>query len=144
TEQRWHNRTLCAAGGGDRLYWVALTTYNATLGGIVGGNFDSGKLYHLSRTYPTDDGVTINRVRTTGPIYAQGNRLRYSGLRLDTNTAVGLLSHSDDGGVTYTTPRVRDRGNARYSEWWRLGSAASDRVYRLNINDDTQPIVIAS
>jgi hypothetical protein len=72
------------------------------------------------------------------------NRSFYSRFVLDTNTSQAQLSYSNDYGTTFNTPRSPDiTGNGK-SEWVRLGSAQTDRVFSVQITDTTNPVVVSA
>ena len=142
-EGRWHMRSVYDPTLGRSAMHVAYThTFNPFIGHIVGDR-QAGKGYLLSRQYPTDFGRTITRRRTAPHLYGGGSIQFYRHFLLDTNTSAATLSYSNDDGATFSTPRAPDVQNAERPEWWRLGSALTDRVFDVQITDTTQPVAVA-
>jgi hypothetical protein len=138
----WHTR-IGQWAGALSTYAGNTHTYNPLLGGHIVGDQGAPNCYVMSRQYTTDFGNSIPRRRTAPHLFGNGSRNFYNRFLLDTNTTQAKLSYSNDYGVTFTTPRFADIGNADRSEWCRLGSARTDRVFDVQINDDTNPVVIS-
>jgi hypothetical protein len=145
-EQRWHTRVLTENVSGvlkDRLPVPNTATYNQLLGGTIVGDRRSCQFFVMDRSFSTDAGVSVNRIRVAPHITNVGGRMKHERFWLDTNTTVAKLSYSDDYGTTYNTARTSDLLGQSHLEWKRLGSSTVDRVYKVQVNDDTQPTILS-
>ena len=130
--QRWHDRTSSASLTGP---WRPLVA--GRVGELVYVGDAAGRFYSLDPNAGTDDGVPIVSQVTFPPLYATTRRAFCSRFELEAECPPGadvLLSWSDDGGKTYTMPRVM-RGadalaNRKRLVATRLGSFRQ-RVFRV-------------
>lgn len=122
------------------------------------GDCSTGKIYELSETVFTEDGMPIERVRDTAPISNQGKRMFMSMLQVDFEPGVGtasgqgrdpqaMLQWSDDGGRTWSNEHWRPIGKmGQYQArviWRRLGSFRN-RMFRLKVVDPVKVVVLAA
>jgi hypothetical protein len=142
-EGRWHQRALTIAGV-NQIPASQVHTFNPLLGGHIVGDRGSGNCSVMSRAYTTDLAVPIVRRRTAPHLFSGLNRSFYSRFVLDTNTSQAQLSYSNDYGTTFNTPRSPDIAGNGKSEWVRLGSAQTDRVFSVQITDTTNPVVVSA
>jgi hypothetical protein len=124
------------------------------------GDGEDGRIYVADPTISDEDGETIIRVATGVTFHANNKRVFFSrfsaefergaSLYASTDTAAidgdVWLTHSDDGGRTWSADRTRKLGyQGQYRgrvEWLRLGSAR-ERVFRLQWSDDVRTALIA-
>lgn len=108
---------------------------------------EDGRIGFLSDTFD-EYGNTIRRERTTQPFITDGKAQYWAEIEILMETGVGLesgdapqirLSHSDDGGRTFSAEKSRSFGKVgEYNKrpvWRRLGHVPIDRVYRFTITD---------
>lgn len=109
----------------------------------------SGKIYHLSLKFNSDDGDELIRERIS-PHYQDEKRLvSYGSFELDMEVGVSLnigqgsdaqimMQYSDDGGRNWSSELWRSLGKVgNYSQrviWRRLG-LARDRVFKVRVSD---------
>lgn len=151
TTGSWHERE--SEGRGVWRCWLG-TQYG---GGVIAGDNQDGRLYVLSPVVSDELGEPIIRVATGSCFHSEGRRVFASRLHLDCETGVGLLtgqgsepvawlSHSDDGGRTWSSERWARLGRqGAYRtrvEWRRLG-AARERVFRIQMSDPVRTTIIA-
>jgi hypothetical protein len=101
------------------------------------------KLYQIAASYTTDNGNAIQRTRTAPHLVNERWNTFYQEFTLDANVGINSdgtaqgstasvnLSWSDDGGLTYNTPRSVSVPAGTYTTrltWRRLGTAR-DRVF---------------
>jgi|GEM_PF-1399960 len=148
TEKVWHERASWDATGGGggtgtlvmhpgvhHAFIPTLETLGVYNWGIhVLGDFTMGKLYVMGLDLADDDGVPIHRIRAA-PHIANGTHYSYfSEFILDIQRGSGgtnlSLEYSDDGGNTWSTPRLATAVDAR-AVWRRLGRSR-DRVFRVS------------
>lgn len=123
----WHERASGAGGVGRWLGGAAARFGQETLVGDGG----SGALFRLARDVGGDNGTPVARIATLPPLWAGGRRAAMHRLELEmeagdpAGSGTVALDWSDDGGFTWTAPRVADTGAAgertRRACWTRLG-----------------------
>jgi hypothetical protein len=130
--KQWHDRSSGAAGAGA---WRPLVV--GRMGDTVVVGDAVGRLYRLDPDGTTDNGAAIFQQVTTPPLYAQTRRAFCARAEVEMEappaTNVGL-SWSDDGGETFTTPRILSGamplGERRRLVTTRLGSFRQ-RAFRI-------------
>lgn len=134
----WHERS-----SGDST-WLAQTHIFAFGKHLVGAD---DNLYELSTSAYTEDGETINRVRTIAPIWAADEIFSIGKLRLVMKVGTGSLTDppeidletSSDMGKTWGDPKTRTTGLlGEYGTtviWRRLGRS-DNRVFRFSWSSD--------
>jgi hypothetical protein len=118
-------------------------------GEIIVGDFENGKLYSLSQSTYTDDGVPLPAIRRGPHLTNDLKRLFFYNLQLQFQPGVGLqsgqgsdpeciLRWSNDGGFTWNNDHVLKLGKAgKYRKRAikrRLG-CARDRVFEIEVTD---------
>lgn len=111
------------------------------------GDFENGKVYHMSPDYYDDDGEPIRRELYTRELDTGITPVRHPPAQLITESGVGLvgedapqimLRYSNDGGHTWSSEIWKDAGKIgeyyRKAVWWRLGSS-SKRIYHIVMTD---------
>jgi hypothetical protein len=108
----WHERCSAANGlGGWTINTATLLGARLLLGDAVNGN-----LYHMQATIPTENGVAVPRQAVLPAVVTHGPRAFMARLEIEmevgTADAPGsvALNWSDDGGLTWTTPRTLSTG----------------------------------
>lgn len=124
------------------------------------GDYQSGQLHQMSRSYYTDAGNPLRAQRRCKHIWkkAQRTRVRQSSLQIEFTPGVGLqtgqgsspqamLRWSNDGGFTWSSEHWRTIGAAGHTKnrakWNRLGQAR-DRVYEINVSDPVPRDIIGA
>jgi hypothetical protein len=130
-----------------------LSTYYA--GNTLISDYATNKVYTLSPTQYTDNGVTIIREVVTRHILSQFNRVRISLLYLDMETGVGLqtgqgvnpqimLSSSKDNGRTWSAERwvsLGAVGTYLTRVIWRRFGSARDYVFKIRMSDPVKFVI---
>lgn len=145
TNGQWHQRVHTVASVNHK--WpIACCTFWPTLQLIVGGDFDTGKLYRIDLDVFTDDGQAILRQKSYPHLVNDGKRVNYAYFSADmgigpigaSNTVNIQLDWSDDRGATYGTQVTQTVASGTTSaeflaqpKWNRTGMAR-DRVFRLS------------
>jgi hypothetical protein len=141
-ERKWHRRSFTF--GSTQVRHIGQNhTFNSIIGGHIVGDRGTAQCYLMSRRFPTDIGTSIVRQRTAPHFYSTGQRTFHRGFRLDASTLGSQLRYSNDFGTTYTAYRNPDVAGADRSEWLRLGSARTDRVYDLQLIDTLSPVILS-
>ena len=124
------------------------------------GDYQTGKILAMSRTYYTDNDSPIVCQRRTGPVWSATDRKRvfHGWLQIEFTPGVGLqvgqgsspqamLRWSNDGGFTWSNQHWATIGAAGQTKnraiWRRLGRAR-DRVYELTYSDPTARDIIGT
>lgn len=124
------------------------------------GDYQSPKLYQMTRKTFTDNGAPLVALRRCSHIWSREDRQRvfHASLQIEFTPGVGLqtgqgtdpqamLRWSNDGGQNYGTERWRTIGKAGRTKnramWRRLGSAR-DRVYELRFSDPTNRDIVGA
>lgn len=124
------------------------------------GDYQSGQLHQMSRTFYSDNGALLKCQRRSKPIWKKATRTRqfHSSIQVEFTPGVGLqtgqgsspqamLRWSDDGAFTWSNEHWQTIGAAgqtkNRAKWNRLGSAR-DRVYELNYTDPTARDIIGA
>lgn len=104
------------------------------------GDRDTGKIYHMSLAFESDDGAAQIRERITPQIQGEKDLLTFASFELDMEVGVGLVTgqgsnpqimmqYSKDGGNTWSNELWRDIGKiGEYSTrvvWRQLGEGRS-------------------
>ena len=125
------------------------------------GDFSSGNLYQMSRSFYTDAGQPIRRVRRTPHNWLNSTRERvfFSSLQVEFTPGVGLngnvqgsnpqamLRWSDDGGFSWSSEHwtsIGLVGNTRNRAIWRNLGHARDRIWEINFTDPVPCDVIGA
>lgn len=125
------------------------------------GDFESGWLYQMSRSYYTDGQIgPIRRQRRTANLWSNSDRKRVfqSWLQIEFTPGVGLqtgqgstpqvmLRWSNDGGFTWSNEywhTIGKAGETRHRCIWRRLGMARQRVYELNFIDPVPADVIGA
>jgi hypothetical protein len=132
----WAERSSTTAGTGR---WTINTASELSARWLLGDSVD-GKLWYVRSSAVTEKGVAVKRLAQLPALVTHGPRAFMSRAELEMEVGRGglqqtvLISWSDDGGATYTTPRALDAGTS--SDWrkrvatTRLGSFRQ-RIFRL-------------
>lgn len=146
--------------------WSELKTYGYTrhisefgisfLNMTIVASYSSGKLYTLTNTVKTDDGLPIESHVVTQTLASKDDdRITLGNLRVDMQTGQGGsveypqvgLTISRDNGNTWGAEMMRGIGPigeyAKYAEWTRLGSARSF-VFDFRVSDPVDFTLISA
>jgi hypothetical protein len=152
----WHERTYTNDGTQERdraySHAYAYSTH-------IVGDYESGALYNMSRTYKSDNGDEFICFRTCPHLSAGGKKVKYTSFELDMEVGTGLdgtgqgidpkamLSFSNDGGYTFGTELWADIGKIgerRKRVIWRRLGMARDRVFKVSISDPIRRVLIGA
>lgn len=126
--QLWHERASATGGLGR---WRANMSLRLGRHMLIGDQ-QSGQLFRLDQTVPTEGGTNLTAIATLPPLWADTHRAVMH--RLEVEAEVGgnaaemnlSLDYSDDGGFAYSTPQARSMGapddRRRRIFWSRLGN----------------------
>lgn len=118
-------------------------------------DYATNKVYKMSETQYTDNGVSILRELITRHVLSQFNRVRISLLYLDMETGVGLqtgqgnnpqvmLQISKDNGRKWSAERWRSLGAVgqyRNRVLWRRFGTSRDYVFRIRMTDPVKFVI---
>lgn len=154
TTQVWHKReSEPTRYRGIWRCWVG----GAFGGAVIAGDAVDGRLYRLNPARYDEAGDTIIRTAVGMPMHREGKRLTFWHLHLECEMGIGIpsgqgsqpecwLSHSDDGGQTFSNQQSRNLGpigqRLKRAEWHRLGMSR-DRVFKVEYSDPV-PLVITA
>lgn len=124
-------------------------------GATIGGDVNTGRIYLIDPTAPTEDGATIVRTWVGAPQSQEGKRLFMTRLVLRCGVGVGTLTGqgrqpqvwvkiSQDGGMTYGPAllgALGERGRYRTTIEWRLLGAGRDVVFMFGMSDPVLTVV---
>ena len=115
------------------------------------GDYQNGNLYQMSRTYYTDAGNVLRRLRRSKHVWQKANRQRifFAQLQIEFTPGVGLqvgqgsnpqcmLRWSDDGGFTWSDEvwtSIGMAGETKNRAIWYLLGEARDRVWEASFTD---------
>jgi hypothetical protein len=132
TESQWHQRAYSGTVNRTRGY-----LHGYVWGGHYVGDWQSGKIYRMSRDYYDDAGTAITRQRTAAHLANEAKQVFFSNFTLDVQpgeiaSPQFTLAWSRDGGNTYLASRAVTGGavgeyRTRF-KWPRLGCAGLGRV----------------
>jgi hypothetical protein len=124
------------------------------------GDYQSGQIHQMSRSYYTDAGNPLRALRRTPHIWSKENRERvfFSQFQIEFTPGVGLqvgqgsnpqamLKWSDDGGFTWSTERwtsIGKAGDTKNRAIWRALGRARDRVWEVVITDPVPRDIIGA
>lgn len=143
----WHERESFGYGR-----WRA-SGYAFFGGRNLVGDFQTGNIYQLNLDTYTEYGTTIQRIATTPPIWADGNKITYDRIQVLFDQGVGLLAgqgsqpyamlrFSDDGGYTWSNEDLRpigQTGQYKNRTVWRRKGQARERVFEIKVSE---PILV--
>jgi len=146
--QKWNERRSYLAKR-----WRGTQSVNA-FGKWLCGDMDSGDLLEITREVHTEDGRPLVCEAWSQPVQKFPNRVRCARADFDFSTGVGLISgidpnetdptveisHSDDGGYSFSNPRIRKLGRqgkplARVTVFNNGMSGAQGRIWKVAMSD---------
>src|SRR6185436_4286016 len=127
-------------------------------GQVLVGDFENGKIYQLSNTVYTDDGVRIRRLRRTPHVTSDLNIVYTTRLQIQFQPGVGLatgqgsdpqamLRISNDGGNTFGIERwvsIGQVGKYQARAIWRRLGAARDRVFEVVVTAPIKAVIVSA
>jgi hypothetical protein len=124
------------------------------------GDYQTGQIHQMSRSFFTDAGAPLRRVRRTPHLWLKATRQRlfFSSLQIEFTPGVGLqfgqgstpqvmLRWSDDGGFTWSNEHwtsIGRAGQTKFRAIWRRLGYARDRVWEVNFTDPVQCDIIGA
>ena len=151
--QMWHQWAYWSAGAFQRHLGICHALWKGQH--LIAG-YSTNQIYQVDQTCPTDNGTDIVRERAMPVVSNQGNFNTFNALEIvtqphwagDTNVSTIELSWSDDGGVTFKTPRLQNlppNGNLKKQRviYRRLGTAR-ERVFRIRVYSNSVCAVLAA
>lgn len=115
------------------------------------GDYQNGLIYNMSRSYYSDNGATIRRVRRTPHNWLKATRERmfFSSLQVEFTPGVGLqtgqgsspqamMRYSNDGGFSWSSEywvTIGKAGATRNRAIWRKLGQARDRIWEVVVTD---------
>lgn len=120
------------------------------------GDFENGKIYQIDTDTYTDDGQTIQRIRTGPPLTYGRFGFTVHALELEIQAGVGratppstapevLLEYSKDGGENFVSTGTAQMGEAGETTqrliWRRLGWMR-EFVYRLTVEEQVKVVLV--
>ncbi len=116
TTQKWHIRKSYGIGR-----W-RINTLSVAFGKILVGDYQYSRIYELDLDVYTDNGITIERIAVTPPLFNEGNRFFLYAVELDIEGGVGTLD--GQGMNPQCMLKVSDDGNHTFSNelWEPIGA----------------------
>jgi hypothetical protein len=125
---------------------------------VLVGDHTNGKIYQLSRSFYTDDGAPIRRLRRAPHITSDLQRQYFHELQIQFQPGVGLssgqgedpqamLRWSSDGGSTWSNEywtSIGKQGKYNNRAIWRRLGWARDRVFEVSISDPVKAVIISA
>ena len=161
TTKQWHKRLSWDSSSGT--YHRHRSNCFMDFGDVrLVGDYQTGQLHQMSRSFYTDAGNPLRAVRRTPHIWAKESRERvfFSQMQIEFTPGVGLqsgqgmtpecmLRWSDDGGFTWGNEQWTSIGAAgetvNRAIWYLLGhNRGRDRVWEFAITDPVQRDVIGA
>lgn len=149
TEKAWHRRKGYSLGRHRMQHHVYFN------GKHVVGDYENGNIYWLDMDKYTDNGTTIERIRTTQHIHTDSDEnVFYRNVRLDMEVGVGnsdekdpqvLLRYSDDGGYTWSNWMYRDLGAIGDRDLqinFRNLVRSKDREFQIKVTDPVWAVLL--
>lgn len=146
--QKWNERKSYL---GTR--WRGTQPFYA-FGKWICGDTQSGNLYEISTVAQTEAGDPLIAEVWSAPVHQFPNRVRVARVDFDFSTGIGKVdgsdpnetdpvvevSYSDDGGNTFSVPRLVRRGRAgkflsRITAYWQGMTGAQGRIYKVRMSD---------
>jgi hypothetical protein len=158
TTKMWHERAYNNSGMLERQR-ANCHAFIPQYGVHLVGDHETGNLYQLMPDVYTDNGTTIQRIRTTPHVTSSLNRVFHKSIHIDIETGVGLsggvqgedpqvmLSWSDTGGKSWSNEKQASFGKIgeykKRAKFHRLGSSR-DRVYKVQVSDPVKVVLIGA
>ena len=154
--QLWHKWRWCDQ---FNVYHRHRANCSAVFQGVVlVGDYENGKIYQVSNTFYTDDGIRIRRMRRAPHITSDMNLVYFTRLQLQFQPGVGLstgqgsnpqamLRLSNDGGNTYGAERwatIGQIGEYKNRVIWRRLGVARDRVFEVVVTDPIKAVIVSA
>lgn len=150
TAQLWHQRASYDPSAG--VFHRHRSNCYMDFGDVrIVGDYQTGQLHQMSRSFYTDAGAPLRRVRRTPHLWLKATRERmfFAQLQVEFTPGVGLqsgqgvnpqamLRYSDDGGFTWSNEIWVSIGKVGETKnraiWYQLGESR-DRVWEVNFTD---------
>src|SRR5277367_247057 len=159
TSQFWHQRASYDPNTG--LFHRHRSNCFMDFGDVrIVGDYQTGQLHQMSRSFYTDAGNPLRCVRRTPHMWLKATRERmfFSQLQVEFTPGVGLqtgqgsnpqvmLRYSNDGGFTWSNEywvTIGKVGNTKNRAIWRKLGQARDRVWEINYTDPVMRDIIGA
>ena len=125
---------------------------------VLVGDYENGKIYQLSRSFYTDDGQPIRRIRRAPHITSDLQRQYFHELQIQFQPGVGLstgqgqdpqamLRWSNDGGSTWSNEywtTIGKQGKYQNRAIWRRLGWSRDKVFEVSISDPVKAVIVSA
>jgi hypothetical protein len=125
---------------------------------VLIGDYENGKIYQLSRSYYTDDGQPIRRIRRAPHIVSDLQRQYFHELQIQFQPGVGLssgqgedpqamLRWSNDGGSTWSNEywtSIGKQGKYQNRAIWRRLGWSRDKIFEVSISDPVKAVIVSA
>jgi hypothetical protein len=125
---------------------------------VLVGDYENGKIYQLSRSYYTDDGQPIRRIRRAPHIVSDLQRQYFHELQIQFQPGVGLssgqgedpqamLRWSNDGGSTWSNEywtSIGKQGKYQNRAIWRRLGWSRDKIFEVSISDPVKAVIVSA
>lgn len=159
TSQFWHQRASYDPSAG--VFHRHRSNCFMDFGDVrIVGDYQTGQLHQMSRSFYTDAGAPLRCVRRTPHLWLKATRQRmfFSSLQVEFTPGVGLqsgqgfnpqvmLRYSNDGGFTWSNEywtTIGKAGNTKNRAIWRKLGQARDRVWEVNFTDPVARDIIGA
>lgn len=158
TTKMWHERAYNNGGILER-HRANYHTFTTQYGIHLVGDYEDNRIYQLSDSVYTDDGVYIQRIRSCPHVSGGLKRVFHHSLQIDMEMGVGLtggvqgedpqivLDWSDDGGHTWSNEKQASIGKIgayKTRAIFRQLGQSRDRVYRVKITEPVKAILMGA
>jgi hypothetical protein len=125
---------------------------------VLVGDYENGKIYQLGRSYYTDDGQPIRRIRRAPHIVSDLQRQYFHELQIQFQPGVGLstgqgedpqamLRWSNDGGSTWSNEywtSIGKQGKYQNRAIWRRLGWSRDKIFEVSISDPVKAVIVSA
>jgi hypothetical protein len=125
---------------------------------VLVGDYENGKIYQLGRSYYTDDGQPIRRIRRAPHLVSDLQRQYFHELQIQFQPGVGLstgqgedpqamLRWSNDGGSTWSNEywtSIGKQGKYQNRAIWRRLGWSRDKIFEVSISDPVKAVIVSA
>lgn len=125
---------------------------------VLVGDYENGKIYQLARSFYTDDGQPIRRIRRAPHITSDLQRQYFHELQIQFQPGVGIstgqgedpqamLRWSNDGGSTWSNEywtTIGKQGKYQNRAIWRRLGWSRDKVFEVSISDPVKAVIVSA
>lgn len=127
-------------------------------GSVIMGDYQNGQIYKVDPTNHTDDGVIFPCMRRARHITTDLKRQFFDNLQIQFQPGVGIstgqgsdpeaiLRWSDDGGFTWSAPRIGkigQMGKYKNRAYWPRVSWSRDRIFEVTVTDPVFRVIVSA